>query len=238
MDECLYIDDLTFLVRRSATRKTIGIIVDRDASLLLTAPVTCATQQLEEVARRKQFWVYTKLAEKALLAWPPLERTYVTGEGFSYLGRSYRLQLIDRAAKSEKIEVPALQLRQGRFQLRRDAQAAASAHFTDWYTVHAQPRLERCVSQWSERVGALPTRVVVSDLSYRWGSCGHTSALNFNWRIIQLPPRIIEYVVVHELTHLLEPHHDAAFWRMLQRAMPDYRARKEWLATNGGRYAI
>lgn len=235
MAEQLLIDDLVFQVRRSDTRQTIGITVDRDASLLLTARATCSTGQLEYAARKKQFWVYTKLAEKALLAWPPIERTYVTGEGFSYLGRSYRLRLIDCAAKSE---TPALQLRQGRFQLRRDADAAASVHFTDWYTVHGQPWLERCASQWAERIGAQPTRVVVSDLGYRWGSCGRTSALNFSWRVIQLPPRIIEYVVAHELTHLIEPHHNAAFWRILGRAMPDYSARKEWLATNGGRYAL
>jgi len=235
MSEQLQIDDLVFQVRRSATRKTIGITVDRNASLLLAAPTRCSESQLEYAARSKQFWVYTKLAEKALLAWPPRTRTYVTGEGFSYLGRTYRLRLIDCAPGGETL---FLQLRQGRFNLRRDARDAAGAYFTEWYTSHAQPWLERCVDRWAERIGGCPSRVVVSDLGYRWGSCGHTSALNFNWRVIQLPPRIIEYVVAHELTHLLEPHHNAAFWRLLGQAVFDYQARKEWLAVNGGRYAL
>ena len=235
MSEQLKIDDLVFQVRRSATRKTIGITVDRDASLLLVAPVTCSGSQLECAARSTQFWVYTKLAETALLAWPPRKRIYVTGEGFSYLGRSYRLRLIDCASESE---APFLQLRQGRFDLRVDAREAAGAHFMSWYAAHAQPWLERCVERWAERIGAHSSRVVVSDLGYRWGSCGHTSVLNFNWRVIQLPPRIIEYVVAHELTHLIEPHHNAAFWRLLGQAVFDHQARKEWLAMNGGHYAL
>jgi len=64
--------------------------------------------------------------------------------------------------------------------------------------------------------------VVVRELGYRWGSCSRGDTLNFHWRAVQLPPRITEYVIVHELVHLLEPHHKPAFWKRLERAMPDY----------------
>jgi predicted metal-dependent hydrolase len=64
--------------------------------------------------------------------------------------------------------------------------------------------------------------VTVQDLGYRWGSCGKGGRLYFHWRTILLPPRIVDYVVVHELVHLLEPHHTPEFWQRVERAMPDY----------------
>lgn len=70
-------------------------------------------------------------------------------------------------------------------------------------------------------------------LGYRWGSCGSRGALNFHWKTILLPPRIIDYILVHELVHIHEPHHTPAFWTRVERVLPDYAARKEWLAGNG-----
>jgi len=81
-----------------------------------------------------------------------------------------------------------------------------------------------------------PLYVQMRDLSYRWGSCSPCSSLNFHWRVILLPPHIVEYLVAHELAHLAEPHHDPRFWARLERAMPDFAERKGWLAENGWRF--
>ena len=75
--------------------------------------------------------------------------------------------------------------------------------------------------------------VKVQDLGYRWGSCGKGDCLYFHWKTILLPARIAEYVVVHEMAHLHEPHHTPAFWLRVERAMPDYAQRKAWLAEHG-----
>ena len=73
----------------------------------------------------------------------------------------------------------------------------------------------------------------VQDLGYRWGSCGKGDWLYFHWKTILLPAHIAEYVVVHEMAHLHEPHHTPEFWRRVERAMPDFQRRKSWLATHG-----
>ena len=78
-----------------------------------------------------------------------------------------------------------------------------------------------------------PSGIKVRDLKSRWGSCGKNGNLNFHWRIILLPTRIIEYIVVHELIHLIEPHHTSEFWRRMERVLPDFAQRKKWLADNG-----
>lgn len=71
-----------------------------------------------------------------------------------------------------------------------------------------------------------------------WGSCGKGGRLNFHWRSILLPPRIIEYVIVHELVHILEPNRTPAFWTRVERTMPDFAVRKQWLAEHAGRYEV
>lgn len=223
----LIIDDLEFTVRRSNRRKTLGITIDRDGELIVTAPVAASVEEIERVVRQKGLWIYRKLAEREFAVGPGRDKEYVPGETFHYLGRSYRLRLVD--AENGR---PALQLQHGWFELLREERERGEKHFIDWYARHGKPWLTRRVGLWAPRVGVEPGSVRVQDLGYRWGSCGD-QALNFHWRTLQLPPRIIDYLVLHELVHVVEPRHDSAFWQRVERAMPDYEARKEWLAEHG-----
>ena len=234
--DTLAIDGLTFELRRSDRRKTLGITVDRDSSLVIAAPTDCPMNLIEKAAHKKLLWVHKKLAEKRLLRRPAAEKEFVNGEGFHYLGRSYRLLLVD----PQDDATPALRLHRGRFQLHKDERERAGDHFAHWYARRARPWIERRADLFTARVGAAPGAapgaVRVMDLGHRWGSCGPAGNLNFNWRTICLPPRIVEYVVVHELVHLREPHHGAEFWTRLARVMPDHAQRKRWLAENSIRY--
>jgi predicted metal-dependent hydrolase len=231
-NDSLVVDGLAYELRRSPKRTTIGITVDRDGSLILTAPDDCPEETIEQTARKKQLWVHTKLAEKRLLFRPTAPKEYVTGEGFHHLGRSYRLLLME--ASEDDASTPAL--RRGRFELRRDERDRAAEHFVAWYVRNGQPWIERRVGLLTGRVGAAPASIAVRELGYRWGSCGSGGALNFHWRTVCLPPRIIEYVIVHELVHLVEAHHGEDFWKRVERVLPDFDDRKRWLAENGPRF--
>jgi predicted metal-dependent hydrolase len=227
----LTIDDLRFEVRRSQRRKSLQITVDRSGELLLTAPEVCSTRFMEKFVREKRFWIYTKLAEKETLASAPPTKKYVSGEGFPYLGRSYRLLLVDRQ------DLP-VRLDHGRFLMLRTEADHGREQMIRWYMERARTWLERRVARYQARVGVEPGVVVVQDLGFRWGSCGKGARLNFHWRSILLPPRIIEYVIVHELVHIQEPHHTPTFWGRVERALPDFAARKRWLAEHARRYDI
>ncbi len=233
MRDTLLVEGLAYELRRSARRRTVGITVDRDGSLVISAPEDCPEEVIEKAAREKRPWVRARLAEKRLLSPPRAPREYVTGEGFYHLGRSYRLLLID---PQEDDGVPPLRLRGGRFELRRDERHRAEKHFVAWYVRNGRPWVRRRVDLFADRIGVYPTSVDVRELGYRWGSCGPGGNLNFHWRTVSLPPRMVEYVVVHELVHLAEPHHGAEFWRRLGRVLPDFKDRKRWLAENGHRF--
>jgi predicted metal-dependent hydrolase len=222
----LVVDDLRFEVRRSARRGSLQITVDRGGELFIAAPEGCPTPVLERFVREKSFWLYSKLAEKDALSGPAPEKCFVNGEGFADLGRSYRLLLVDEQ------DVP-VKLERGRFKMLRSAAPAGREHLVKWYADHARPWLEARVERYRHRLGVCPGGLAVRDLGFRWGSCGKGGRLFFHWRTILLPPRAIEYVVVHELSHLLEPHHTPAFWARVERALPDFAARKRWLAEHG-----
>lgn len=227
----LVLGDLQFDVRRSDRRRTLGLTVERDGSLVLSAPAGVADVRLERFAKQKRLWIYEKLAAKEAL--PPAlpVRKFVTGEGFPYLGRSHRLQLVT------ELDVP-MKLEAGRFKMRRDEAAHGRATMVRWYTVHAQPWLRARVARYADRVRVEPGVVIVQDLGFRWGSCGKGGRLYFHWQTILLPPRIVEYIVVHELVHLREPHHTPEFWRAVERAMPDWEPRRRWLAERGRGFMV
>jgi len=223
------LDDLELKLRRSARRKTIGISVERDGSLVVAAPEALPVEVVRRAVACRSFWIYTKLAQKEKLSIPASSKEYVTGEGFWYLGRRYRLRLVDNDVG------PVLQKSGAYFVMRRDCAARGFELFREWYREHLRPLADAIVAKYAPRIGARPASVAVRELRNRWGSCSRTGVLYFNWRAAQLPPRIVEYLVVHELVHLREPLHTKAFWRAVERVMPDYLERKQWLAEQGGR---
>lgn len=230
MNPTLSVDDLRFEVVRSARRRTIELTVERDGALVVRAPEGATMSRLEAFIRERRGWLYRKLAEKQRVQQAVLAKEYVSGEGFPYLGRSYRLLVVDAQ------DVP-LRLDAGRFRLLRSEVPQGRAHFVNWYTEHGRMWLRRRVGLLAPRFGVEPGQVEVRDLGYRWGSCGRSRTLNFNWATILLPPSIVDYVVVHELAHLREPNHTPGFWGLVERAMPDFLRRKAWLAERGAAYA-
>lgn len=232
----LCVDDLRLAVRHSNRRRTLEITVGRDGSLVVAAPPGTAIEQLAAFVREKRFWIYKKLAEKAEMRRVVPRKQFVNGEGFLYLGRSYRLKLVAPPGEGAQAGMQAepLKLIAGRFCLRSDALPEARDTFIRWYTDRGRLWLGDKVREHAQRLEVIPAEPRVQDLGYRWGSCGKGNRVYFHWKTILLPRPIAEYVVVHELVHLHEAHHTPAFWRRLERAMPDYERRKTWLARNGG----
>ncbi len=226
MMSTLTVKDLRFEVRRSARRRALEITVDRGGDLILSAPPEVPEATLRDFALRKRMWVYKQLAKKEALSHEPSAKVFTEGEGFSYLGRSYRLRLVPESDT-------AVKLVSGRFVMPRVLARDGREHLVRWYCERAKPWLASKVSDYAARMEVAPTGIKVQDLGYRWGSCGKGSWLYFHWKTILLPARIAEYVVVHEMAHLHEPHHTPEFWRRVERALPDFELRKDWLAQHG-----
>jgi predicted metal-dependent hydrolase len=156
-------------------------------------------------------------------------KEFVTGEGFDYLGRHYRLQLTDDPRRT------GVKLDRGRLRMPRaaaDDRSGGSAMIR-WYRHCALAWLPRRISPWAERMGLAPGDLDVRDLGYRWGSLGKNDRLNIHWAAMQLPVSLLDYVIVHELAHIGQPRHTPVFWAAVERAIPDCDQRRTRLATTG-----
>jgi predicted metal-dependent hydrolase len=223
------IGDLDFTVRESEQRRTVGITVDRDGSLLLHAPTGSDPDALASWAWSKRGWVFRKLADKHLLLPASPAKDFVTGEGFDYLGRHYRLQLTSDTAGTD------VKLERGRLRMPRSAAEAGEgkAAMIRWYRQRARAWLPHRIGPWAQRMDLHPGSLGVRDLGYRWGSLGKGDHLNIHWAAMQLPVSLLDYLIVHELAHIGQPRHAAAFWAAVERAMPDYEHRRIRLAMTG-----
>ena len=223
------VGDLSFVVRESDRRRTVGITVDRDGSLLLHAPAGATPDAVAAWAWSKRGWVFRKLADKHLLLAAAPAKEFVTGEGFDYLGRHYRLQLTNDPPSG------AVKLERGRLRMPRalaDTDQGSEA-MVRWYRQRAQAWLPRRIRPWAQRMGVQPGDLEVRDLGYRWGSLGRDDRLNIHWAAMQLPASLIDYVLVHELAHIGQPRHTPAFWAAVERALPGYDERRARIATVG-----
>lgn len=230
--DALAVEGLRFEVRWSRRRRTIGLTVARDGGLRVLAPAGVSARRLEAVVRAKLPWVRRKLAEFEAMGPPATAAGLVDGDRLPYLGRLHSLRLVDRPAAP-------FALRRGRFELDGSLDGAARAEVVRWYTARAQAHLEARVEHFAPLVGASPAAVVVRDLgTRRWGICdARARKLSFHWELIMQPPAAVDYVVVHELVHLHEPHHQRPFWRRMEAVMPDCKARRAMLS-GAGRHVV
>lgn len=218
--------DLVFDLRLSARRKTVEITVKRDGRLVLDAPEGVEDARIFAFIEDKRSWVYRKLAEREVYGDIPDAKRYLDGEGFSYLGRTYRLRIVDGQKDSLRFD-------KGRFFLAREALPGARTEFIHWYEKQARTLIPKHIRRYSGRMQVFPEALIVQDLGFRWGSCGKGGRLYFHWKVALLPQPLIEYIVVHEMAHLIEPHHTPEFWLVVERAMPDYATRRTRLESTG-----
>lgn len=223
-------EDIPYTVVRSR-RATADIVIERDGQIFVRTPESTSAGEIAEIVEAKRYWIYRNLAEWRDLNATRVLREYRNGEGFNYLGRSYRLLLVGD-------QVEPLLLKNGRFCLRRELVdrggiSAAKAAFRDFYRTRGLERFEERVVYFLPKVGADLKKIAVRELGHRWASYSPTGNMAFHWKCIMAPATVIDYIVVHELCHCHHLDHTDAFWNEVDKIMPNYRDSKEWLKRHG-----
>ena len=226
---------LTYTIRRSTRRKkTVAVTVDPAGAVLLLAPEHLTTDELDEIVSRKAGWIVRRLRHAKSHGPPLAPREFVSGESVLYLGRHYRLKVNPSEAGDAK-------LRGGWLHVSAPKGPRQTAHVREavvsWFRRHAAKRLPEHVAAWRPRAGVPMPRVIVSNQQKRWGSCDRNGTIRLNWRIIQAPMRLVDYVVVHELVHLRHRGHGRTYWQAVGRIMPDYERRRDDLRRCGSELA-
>jgi len=225
---------IPYLIRRTAREKTVALTIEGRGKLVVTAPEGVSIDRLNGIVRHKALWVVKRIKRVSDLPPPPSEREFVSGESVRYLGGQYRLKVVethdDRYARiwagCYEVPVPPRLDGQARSMEVRRRLAGSLKQHADLY-------LPDRLADVCRRLRIEKPSIVVREQKKRWGSCDTNGVLRVNWRIIQAPTALIDYVLVHELTHIEHAHHDRTFWSALGRVMPDYEERRARLRVIG-----
>ena len=206
-------------------RTTISIRITDDGEVEVRAPKNIDEKIILKVIKKKEQWIKRKIDEIKIRDPQFKRKEFVNGEGFLYLGKYYRLQIVDNQ------DVP-LKL-QGYFLLSRKYLPQAREVFINWYKRKAYKKIEERAQFYSKMTGLKYNKINITNAQKRWGSCSPNRNLNFSWRLIMAPIPIIDYVVVHELVHLKIKNHTKEFWNSVKVIIPEYEKHTQWLKENG-----
>ncbi len=212
------------IIRSRARKKSVCIAVNR-GGVRVRIPKTLSEQSVRELIVNRAAWIKQKINEARQTPPVPVKQ-FINGEPFPYLGKQYKLKIIHR-------NTPSLKLKRGYFEASVDqSNSDIQSLLIDWYRRHASIHLTAKTERFAKIIGVAPNAVTVKGYRSRWGSCSSSGNISYNWRIILAPHRIIDYVVVHELCHLLEHNHSSRYWQHVERYTPDWRQCRDWLKNN------
>ncbi|MEZ4330894.1 MAG: SprT family zinc-dependent metalloprotease [Myxococcota bacterium] len=224
---------IPFVIHRSPRQKTVAVRVDPVEGVSVRAPRETPVERLDHIVRGKSRWILDRRRRVEDLPPAPIQREFVSGETFMYLGRQYRLRLERERGLRER----AVRLAAGRIYVpvrngERQTDEVRAA-LVGWYREKAAQRLPERVAIWAAKIGVEPRDVLIRDQRKRWGSVDTGGNIRLNWRIIQASMGQVDYVVVHELVHLIHNDHTQDFWSLLGTVMGDYESRREKLRRAG-----
>ncbi|MFD2144318.1 M48 family metallopeptidase [Mucilaginibacter antarcticus] len=206
-------------------RKSLGITVTPDMEVLVKSPIDASLEKVAAIIKKKAPWILKQ--KRAFLAYYPKMpvRRYVGGETHLYLGRQYRLLL-------HKEILPSVSLKGKFINIYCEKPEKASQLLTDWYLTHAVQKFHEIAKPLIERFNKYnvsPSSVVIRQMPTRWGSCTPNGKIILNPELIKAPKGCIEYVITHELCHLIYHDHTQKFLDLQSKEMPDWEKWKKKL---------
>lgn len=208
-------------------RKSVALVITHDATLIVRAPMRTSMDYIEKIVEQKADWIKRKIGEfqKRPVA---TKKTFAQGEEFFYLGEKYKLKItenlkieLNENSEFRELFFPEVFLWRAKNRL------------TDWYKKQALEEISARVETMAQKLNLNYSSLKISNAKTNWGSCGPKNSLNFNWRLIMAPKPVIDYVIIHELAHIVEKNHSRRFWSKVESAMPEYEKARKWLRENG-----
>ena len=224
---------IPYHIEERPRRQHPAIQIDATRQVTVLIPQGFDRHQVEPLLHRKAQWLLKHLtAPQSQLTAPT--KDFVSGEGFMLRGRPLRLK-VQRNDNTEPyvilegrkllVSIPSLPVAQQSILVREI--------LTQWYMQQALELFPERINHYAPMLGANSTRFKIAEYKSRWGFCREDGLIALNWRLIQAPLSVIDYVIVHELTHRRYPHHRQTFWEAVRVILPDYEVRKRWLRDHG-----
>ncbi len=227
----MILDGIEILIEKTERRKTVSIFIERDGSVRVLAPASATEEKIENAIKAKEYQIFKKLAKWKELNQGKINREFVNGQSFLYLGRNYRLSILENQS------IP-LKISSGNFQLDKKYLSKADKVFKEFYKDKAEQKIKERLKLIGEKFQLKPTSLKVLELQNRWASWTPKNGLNFHWKCAMAPVQVIDYIITHEMVHLKYPNHSTEFWNELDKKMPNYREHENWLKQNGVKMSL
>ncbi len=204
-------------------RKTIALVVNNRAEFIVRAPFGVSEKVIYDFISRKEHWIESKQKEVRAYFEKYPKCLFEVGESHLYLGKNYILDFSnvgDVFLEGNKMILPKSNMKQ------------AKDILIKWYMRQGQKLIKERADFYANKMGATYTSLSLSNAKSRWGSCSPKQNIRINWRVIMCPQFVIDYVIVHELSHLQFKNHGKEFWTRVETIMPDYKEAQRWLRAN------
>ena len=222
-------DGVSVKVKKTDRRRSAEITIE-DTQVIVTVPSSISDIRLNQLINSRSAWIKSRLKIQTSIPIPK-EKEFVNGESISYLGRNYRIK-ITKGKSEVLLKNGYLNIKIQKLVTEVEKRDVVRELVVNWYETHALQGITKKISRFQKIFGVKPTSVTIKDFKTKWASCGLNGDLTFNWRILMAPSRVVDYVVAHELAHLVKHNHSEEFWKVLKKVIPDYEQDKEWLKNN------
>ena len=214
------------------TRRKTSVLHIVGDELKIRVPNRVRDRKIVEILQTKERWIRSNAIQ---LQNQPInkERVFVSGESFALFGKNLKLKVLEGGRVGTKIDGDYLLTNVRASEIGDLRKFRIKTYIEKWYIQEAYKRLEEKVIRYSGIIGVSPRDMKVRNYKTRWGSCDKKGSLTFNFHLIKAPHSIVNYVVVHELCHIIQPNHSKFFWNEVAKYDPYYKDHKKWLKENG-----
>ncbi|MFU7515782.1 M48 family metallopeptidase [Clostridium sp. HCS.1] len=213
-------------------RDTMSISVEPPNDILVVAPIGTLEEDIKSIVKSRGRWIVQKLFEFRNIEAKRINREFVNGESFMYLGRNYSLQIHVDETLQNNFKV---KLFRGKFHVyvKEKSDELIKEAMETWYREKTEEQVRKRIKYYQKFFEKKPSDIKVKEQKKRWASCTSKNELLFNWRCGMAKATAIDYIVVHEMCHMYYKNHSQEFWDLVASVMSDYESRKEWLRDYG-----
>tara|TARA_B100000287_G_C20515428_1_gene734783 strand:+ start:19 stop:747 length:729 start_codon:yes stop_codon:yes gene_type:complete len=221
-------------IERTNRKRTISLQV-KDNKLIVKAPRTATRKSLDDLIQRKQSWI----KKRAILNFEEQNlknREFINNEKFYFRGNEYRLSLILGRNKAVKIAGGLLIVTY--IDDQSILRSTIKSLLEEWYLKESTKILKARTEELAQQMSVQPSGITVKNYNSKWGSCSANNKISYNWRIIMAPDCIVDYLIIHELSHIIEPNHSKNFWQQVENYCEDFQKKRKWLRENGHKLVL
>lgn len=217
-------------------RKSVGITIDIYGNVEVLAPRGTSDERVLQVIEEKWDWVQQKSNEMTERALGQKVKVYDHGENFLFLGKEYPIKVSqDINIDQDYVVFEGDMLK---IYVKQHEDAKIQQALKRFYYQKCKMLVEQSIRSYQKHFKVKPRSIRISDSNSNWGTCDSRQQLTFNWKLAMAPQQVIDYVVVHEMCHLVHLNHDRSFWRLVGKILPDYEAQENWLALSSWKMTV